>query len=272
MNIKIIIAMHKSYALPDDEIYLPLHVGAEGKAPITDKKGRQIQGDNTKANISEKNGMYCELTGLYWAWKNLDADAVGLVHYRRHFKGKKRSSDRMQCVLSTEEAQSLMERYDIIVPKKRRYVIESLYSHYEHTLDGRHLDMVREIIARKYPNYLPACVSTYAATSGYMFNMCIMKRRYLDAYATWLFDILEELEKQMRTTGALDGLSEFDARLFGRVSEILFNVWLRYSLDGQAKPRVKEVETMHMEPINWWKKGMAFLQAKFFGKKYRQSF
>ena len=46
-----------------------------------------FQKDNTGENISAKNPMYCELTGLYWAWKNLDADYLGLVHYRRHFKG-----------------------------------------------------------------------------------------------------------------------------------------------------------------------------------------
>ena len=41
-------------------------------------------------NISEKNPYYCELTGLYWAWKNLDAEYIGLVHYRRYFTSVKR--------------------------------------------------------------------------------------------------------------------------------------------------------------------------------------
>lgn len=40
LNIKIIIAAHKKYRMPQDDIYLPIHVGAEGKAPIG------YQGDN----------------------------------------------------------------------------------------------------------------------------------------------------------------------------------------------------------------------------------
>ena len=69
--------------MPKDEMYLPVHVGAEGKDDIGYQK------DNTRDNISVKNPFFCELTGLYWAWKNLDADYIGLAHYRRHFTSKK---------------------------------------------------------------------------------------------------------------------------------------------------------------------------------------
>lgn len=34
MNITILVATHKRYWMPSDKIYLPLHVGAEGKAPL----------------------------------------------------------------------------------------------------------------------------------------------------------------------------------------------------------------------------------------------
>lgn len=57
--------------MPKDEMYLPLHVGAEGKF---DASGKPLDlgytKDNTGENISEKNSYFCELTGLYWAWKN----------------------------------------------------------------------------------------------------------------------------------------------------------------------------------------------------------
>ena len=72
MDIKILVATHKKYWMPEDEVYLPLHVGAEGKSDLGYIK------DNTGENISAKNPNYCELTGLYWAWKNLRVDYTHL--------------------------------------------------------------------------------------------------------------------------------------------------------------------------------------------------
>ena len=58
--------------------------------------------------------------------------------------------------------------------------------------------------------------------SAHMFNMMILKREHLDAYCTWLFDILFELERRVDAS-AYDA---FHARFFGRVSELLLDVWL----------------------------------------------
>ena len=132
LDIKIIIATHKQYRMPKDEIYLPLHVGAEGKQPLS------YQGDNTGDNISSNNPYYCELTGLYWAWKNLKADYLGLAHYRRHFlykkkKGVDREDGKWRSILNSNEAQELCRHYDVIVPIKRKYVIETLSSHHSTT-------------------------------------------------------------------------------------------------------------------------------------------
>ena len=81
LTLKIVVAAHKPYGMPRDPVYLPVQVGAAGKPSIGYM--RDDEGDN----ISARNANWCELTGLYWAWRNVSADAVGLVHYRRHFKG-----------------------------------------------------------------------------------------------------------------------------------------------------------------------------------------
>ena len=95
MDIKILIAMHKPYWHPDDPVYMPIHVGKKGKASIG------LPGDDTGDNISDRNPAYCELTGVYWAWKNLKADYVGLVHYRRYFTHKGFFLRSILCLLYT---------------------------------------------------------------------------------------------------------------------------------------------------------------------------
>ena len=78
-----------------------------------------------------------------------------------------------------------------------------------------------------------------------------------------MFPILDCMFDQIN----LSELTAFEARLFGRVSELLFNVWLHknsYSL--------VEVPFMYLEKVDLIEKGKSFLMAKFFGKKYGQSF
>lgn len=269
-RVQVIIATHKKYKMPDDGMYLPVHVGAEGKV---DKDGNPIDlgytKDNTGDNISNLNPSFCELTGLYWAWKNLDADYIGLAHYRRHFSMKK-SKDLFGGVLKYEQIKPYLGKIRVFVPNKRKYYIETLYSHYEHTHYANQLDVTRQIISEKYPEYVASYDKVINHTYGYMFNMMIMEKTLVDQYCTWLFDILFELGKKID----MPELSVFQGRYYGRISEIIFNVWLdeKLSTNEIKKDEVKEIPCIHMEKINWWKKGTAFLKAKFIGKKYEGSF
>ena len=262
MDIKIIVAAHKRYRMPESDIYLPLQVGAAGKESIG--YARDDEGDN----ISDKNDSYCELTGMYYGWKNLSADYIGLVHYRRYFASGTNvmSKDPFDKIMDYGDVMLSLKDADIVVPSKRRYFIETLYSHYEHTLDGKHLRVAYRLIARYYPEYLASCNKVYRRTWGYMFNMLITKKGIYDSYCEWLFDILGKMEPYIDLTD----MSAFESRVFGRVSEILFNVWLDYQM--RLGLRVKEASCIHMEPVNWINKGSAFLKAKFVGKKYEESF
>lgn len=263
-NIRIIVATHKQYRMPRDGMYLPLHVGKAGK------EGIGYVGDDTGDNISRKNPSYCELTGVYWAWKNLQAAYIGLVHYRRHFSAGKKSCDPFDAILTRKELEPILEQHPIVVPRKRRYYIESLYSHYAHTFYKEHMDAARDIVAARSPEYLLAFDQVMARTWGYMFNMMVMRRDLFDSYCAWLFDILAGIEEKDVTPG----LQGFHARFYGRISERLFNVWLLHAQEtGMIQLKdIKELPWVYMGKIDWKRKIQGFLMAKVFHKKYDASF
>lgn len=253
-DIKIIIATHKPYQMPKDDMYLPVHVGAEGKIN-TDGTPLDLgyTKDNTKSNISFKNANYCELTGLYWAWKNLKADYIGLAHYRRHFI-MNHSKDKWDRIANRGYIESKLNESDIILPKPRNYYIETNYSHYVHAHHREDLDKTRDIICEKYPSYILAYDKLMKSTKGHRFNMFIMKREYFDEYMTWMFDILFELENRLD----ISDYSDNDKRVFGFVSERLLDVWINTNQYNYI-----ELPVQYMEKQNWLVKGGRFLKRKF---------
>ena len=257
-NIKIIIATTKVYPMPEDPMYLPVQVGAQGKDDIG------YQRDDQGINISGKNPMFCELTGLYWAWKNLDCDYIGLAHYRRRFKGKNGSD------LTNEEASLIFDKSKIIVPGKRRYYIETLKSHYDHTHFPEDLEVTRKVIEEICPDYLPSYDKAVGRTWGYMFNMCIMERSLLDRYCSWVFQVLDEVVKRIDVSGR----SAFETRYPGRISEIIYNAWLLKMMEDKviSPEDIAEVPLYYTEKEKVFAKGVAFLKAKFLGKKQEKSF
>ncbi len=258
-DIKVIIATHKSYRMPDNIMYLPVHVGAEGK---TDENGEPLDlgytKDNTGDNISEKNANYCELTGIYWAWKNLKADYIGLAHYRRHFVMRKKG-EKWDKIASSRfiDYEFRKHNVDIILPKPRNYYIETNYSQYVHAHHAEDLDTTRAILEEKYPDYLDAWDAVMKSTSGHRFNMFIMKYDKFTAYMEWLFSILFALEERLDISDYTDN----DKRVFGFVAERLLDVWIDRNMYDYI-----ELPVEYMENENWAIKGTRFLKRKFLGK------
>lgn len=291
----VIVATHKKYKMPKDSLYMPMLVGAAGSdvdcnyvkddfinIEECDDKGifcrRRVEG-----GISEKNATFCELTGLYAAWKNLNSDYIGLAHYRRHFlspryKGffnKRRlrtRKERFNALLKEIEIRKYLPKIKVFLPEKRNYYIETLYSHYEHTHYIKHLDMTRSIIKNIYPRYIPSFNRVMKQKSGYMFNMMIMRTDLLDCYCSWLFNILFKLEEEINKEN--DYFSKYQSRIYGRISELLLNVWIDRMLHlGKLRmDEIMELPYVYMEKIDMKRKVFSFIKAKLFNKKYEGSF
>lgn len=227
MDTRIYVMTHKQYTKPDDDLYRTLHVG---KA-ISQDLG--YEGDDTGEQISNKNKNYCELTGMYWIWKNVSCDIVGICHYRRYFICNEN-------FINQKKIEELLQDYDVIVPNSSFTREKNLEEHYRKIHHWENMEICHGIIQEKYPEYEDAfnlCMKCNLFSLG---NMVITRKEIYNAYCDWLFDILFEVEKHID----IDENDAFQARVMGYFSERLFRVWL---LNHQYRIREEEVRLMNPE-------------------------
>ena len=247
MNVKIIVAAHKQYWTPKDSLYLPIYVGSFGKPSI-----EGFQRDDAGAHISARNASFCELTGIYWAWKNLDADYIGLAHYRRYFA--RFGFSKKGRIATQKTIERALAKADVILPKERRYFIETNYSHYAHAHHEQDLILSREILIERCPDYLAAWERVMNRTHGHRFNIFVMKKELLNRYLDWLFDMLFTLETRLD----ISTYTGTDRRAFGYVSERLLDVWIEHNQIPYVELPVVNLENQH-----WLSKILNFLKAVY---------
>lgn len=231
-KVKVVVCCHNSLpANSAGEQYFLLQVGKRIHSDID----LRIQGDDAGKNISQKNNSYCELTGLYWAWKNLDAEVIGLCHYRRFF------DFHHQCRPGfpyTSFSESEFKDFDLRIPENViekiskglvitsssmsfRYSVASEYCIAHISDDLRTLESVIEEtqsqnVIRAFKKHL------YASNTRSAFNMLIMNRDNLDKYCTWLFEILSKVESKID----ISNYNSCQRRIFGYMAERLLDVWI----------------------------------------------
>lgn len=257
-NLKILVVGHKPFPVVDNPIFLPIQVGrslAESALPPP------WIGDNTGDHISAKNKQYCELTALYWAWKNLkDCDFIGLCHYRRYlFPVRSNLYNRVrrllrrfawmvacllpqrigrECayypmdVVSIAEVQRrsneiadalgrLCARHDILLAAPIRYAKYSVRDAYMLWCICDDLEIALNCLLARYPDYRDAVIKVFSGNAASMHHLALMRRPVLNEYCQWLFPLLGEIEKSIR-------ISQYpqQQRVFGLLAERFLNVWV----------------------------------------------
>ena len=207
-NLKIIVCCHKEDPnIREDSIYMPLHVGK-----TLSNKDLGFQGDDSGDNISYKNKNYCELTGLYWAWKNLKCEYIGLCHYRRYFN---LDASQINC-------EKFFDKYDIVLPKVNILPF-NLAESFSSLLTREDLYLLLTVLFDKYPQHKKKIIDYfYNNNHSTSFNMFISKKELSDKYCEWLFDILLELEKLLKESG----YSRL-RRIYGYIGEYLLPLFCK---------------------------------------------
>lgn len=185
---------------------IPIQVGAA----LTEQRICEIC-DNTGDHISHKNRQYCELTALYWIWKNDCSDYVGLGHYRRHFE------------LDEEMIQRLAYSDIDVVLTIPIFDYPSVGEVYRRDHVERDWNVMFQALETLCPEYLAAAGELEAGRFYYAYNMFIMKREILDSYCTWLFPILFYCERHCK--GERDSYQE---RYIGFLAEHLMSIYFLY--------------------------------------------
>lgn len=257
-ELKIFVAIHKNAWTPKS-FYCPIWLGERGRSWRGEGEYSDSDGIN---NIHKKNDNFCELTAAYWLWRNLpqNVDVVGIVQYRRFF-GRRGFSNPIKRIFEKSDYEKLLSMAPVIVPKKRNYFIETIWSQYEHAHHLEDLIVVRKIISEKFPEFLDAFDKHMRGTKVHLFNMFVMKRAYFDEYCTWLFNVLFEAERRLD----ISQYSKYDQRVFGFLGERLLDVWL----NKKEIPYV-EAPVIFLGRQNWFKKGFNFLARKY-GFKHKIS-
>ena len=263
-KIKIAVACHKPSELPDNPIYCPVQVGAA----IAKTRMTGMRHDDEGENISAKNGSYCELTAQYWAWKNLEADYLGLCHYRRFLtfpEGDYELDNRKQIQAGILDAYN-MDRFGLVDERLMRQVVEdndcvvgeledvsglytprgkqkSVYGHWaahDRDLINIHdLDRLIELVDELYPQY---SADMHEYLSGKLFlgyNCFVMRNDLFDQLCSFEFDVLGRLESETDLTN----YNQMRSRIYGFMAEILYSVYIYHLEKNGAK--VKHVPLVY---------------------------
>ena len=172
-------------AYVDAAYVTPIQVGAAG----TNIRIAEVT-DNTGGHISDRNGNYSELTGLYWIWKNRVESGYygrdcyyGLAHYRRLLE------------LSEDDLLRLVDNdIDVVLPYPMPYEPD-IEEHHKRYLADSEWRAVLQALQELAPEYTKTFDGILKQEYFYNYNIIIAKDSVLDAYCRWLFPLLFRVEE-----------------------------------------------------------------------------
>ncbi len=191
----------------------PIQVGAA----LTDARVADIL-DCTGENISYKNVNYCELTALYWIWKNrlLGAETnrekyYGLFHYRRILD------------INEEDIRRMADKnVDVLLPFPTIHEPD-IREHHQRYVKESDWDAMLQALKEIEPKYYEAYDTIFSQQYLYNYNILVAKAEILVKYCEWLFPILERAEELSVPKG-----NERADRYIGYLGENLLTLYFLY--------------------------------------------
>ncbi len=172
--------------------------------------------DNVGDNVSDRNRQMCELTAMYWIWKNAEQEFVGLEHYRRRF------------ILPDDWESSFAEgKVDVILPVPL-YVRPSLAGNYVARHERRPWEaMLKHLREQHGQECYDAAVDFFENSGCYSpCNMLIARQGVFYEVCEFIFPIIFAV---MDECGTID--DKYQNRYPGFLSERLISFFFYYNRD-----------------------------------------
>lgn len=185
---------------------IPIQAGAD-----LDVEKWNIVGDNAGDSISVRNRDYCELTVLYWLWKNSRNRYMGLCHYRRIFE-----LDEIRI------KQIIQQDIDIVLPYPTIHY-PNIKEQYKRYISKELWDLMCEIVLEKHPNLGSLWEDIWRSEYFYNYNMLIGKEGIVKEYCNWLYQILFTIENEGKRRNIIPS-----KRYAGYMGEILETIYFRF--------------------------------------------
>lgn len=231
LSLKILVCHYRDvYIKSTNSAYLDLQCGKDATG-----LDLGMQGDNTGDNISARNQYWSEITGLYWAWKNLEhADYVGLCSYRRFFNFKPALGGPVRVIPQSRKIEiedidlsvvtGLLSKYDVIIPEPFTYAY-SIRRVCSMNYVDRDFDLLEQLVHDVSPEYDAAFRHVFYGTNKMIgHNMFILPWDRFQKFCSWVFDILLRLETKIDPTH----YPIRQVRVFGYMHEILLGVFIEH--------------------------------------------
>lgn len=197
---------HADKELSDKRTY-PWELQIQVGAALTDQTVSALKDDNGD-NISDKNKEYCELTALYWIWKNDISDFAGLGHYRRHFDLNEEMIER----LGNSDIDVILT-----IPILNFPSVRNIYEN-DHLIED--WDIMLQVLRELHPDYYDSALELQEGIYYYAYNMFIARKEIFDEYCAWLFPVLFECEKRCKPRD-----DKYQARYIGFLAERLLSIF-----------------------------------------------
>lgn len=237
----------------DNPLYIPVRCGAV----YDERENVTMLGDDTGDNISEKRMSFCELTVIYWMWKNIRADYYGLSHYRRYlsFSDKKYpgawqeqgfldsmtgANLKKAGLLDDKRIRKNIETCDMVIPMEfpvkevstpHGTGYRNAYDYVTRAWEGlfiykEDIDNMLKIIDMSFPEYKNSAREFMKGATFRGFNMFILKKELFYSLCEFEFGVLEKLNPMIDYKYASDSRK----RAPGYLGEVLYSIWCYHQM------------------------------------------